>query len=259
MQNTTEAMTTNVAEIADRVYRITTHVADFDLQFHQFLVADEEPLLYHTGMRGMFAAVHQAVRRVLDPTTIRWIGFSHFEADECGALNEWLAAAPMAQPLSSIVGTLVNLADFAVRPGRGLADGERFTTGASRFRFLHTPHLPHGWDAGMLWEETRGVLFCSDLLAHGGNPATAVSSGDLLTPHREALLRDQAGPFLDSVAYTSGTRRHLLRLAELRPRLLATMHGSSYAGDGARVLRDLDGTLAEVFGPVPGAAAAASG
>ena len=145
---------TTTTEIAPDVYRISTYVPEANLQFNQFLVKDDEPFLYHTGMRWIFPVVREAVARIVKPEAIRWIGFSHFEVDECGALNEWLMIAPNAQTVCSKVGALVNLNDFANRPPRGLAADEVFGTGKYRFRFRPTPHLPHGWDAGVFFEET---------------------------------------------------------------------------------------------------------
>ena len=138
-----------ITEIAPDLYRISIYVPEADLQFNHFVVRDDEPLLYHTGMRGMFPLVREAVARIIDPSHIRWIGFSHFEVDECGALNEWLRVAPSAQAVCSVVGALVNLNDFADRAPRGMASDEVLSTGKYRFRFRATPHLPHGWDAGV--------------------------------------------------------------------------------------------------------------
>jgi len=143
-----------ITEIAPDIFRISNYVADFDIQFNQFLVRDREPLLYHTGMKAMFPAVSEAVAKLISPATLRWIAFSHFEADECGAINEFLSIAPNAQPLCSFVGAMVSVNDFALRPARGLQDDEVVLTGTRRFRFIRTPHLPHGWEAGHLFEET---------------------------------------------------------------------------------------------------------
>src|SRR5215207_9203805 len=148
-----------VNETAPDTYRISTYVPEFNLQFNQFLVADDEPLLYHTGMRGLFPRVLEEVSRVIDPRRLRWVGFSHFESDECGALNDWLAVAPHAEPVCSVVGALVSVDDFALRPAHALADGEALETGRRRrVRFLQTPHVPHCWEAGLMFEETEGTL-----------------------------------------------------------------------------------------------------
>lgn len=240
-------MRANTTEIAPDLYRLSIHVPQFDLQFNHFLVRDEEPLLYHAGMRGMFPELREAVSRIIDPATIRWIGYSHFEVDECGALNDWLAIAPRAQALAGAIGAMVNLSDFAIRPPRALAEGETLQTGTYRFRFQPTPHFPHGWDAGMLFEETRRTLFCSDLFHHEGDPEPLTES-DLVGRTRAASVKNQAGPLMDYVPWTPHTPRHLETLAALEPRTLAVMHGSSFVGDGAKSLRDLGPVFREVFG-----------
>ena len=158
-----------VTEIGPDLYRLSIYASDFDLQFNHFLVDDDQPLLYHTGLKGMFPLVREAVAKVMDPSRLRWIGFSHFESDECGALNEWLALAPSAQPVCSDVGALVSVNDFSTRPAKGLADGERLVTGKHKFRVCRTPHLPHGWDASVLFEETQKTLLCSDLFHQVGD------------------------------------------------------------------------------------------
>jgi len=229
-------MTARIDEIAQDLYRISVYVKDFDLQFNHFLIKDEEPLLFHTGMRGMFPVVRDAVARVIDPATLRWIGWSHFEVDECGALNEWLAAAPRATPVCGQLGAMINIADFSDRPPRALDADERLLTGRHRFRFVPTPHLPHGWDAGVLFDETDRVLLCSDLLHQIGDvePVTTV---DITDRYRHALASYQQSPVLmDYVPYTDNTRRQLAKLAALQPRTLAAMHGSTFMGDGAAIL-----------------------
>jgi flavorubredoxin len=157
-----------IDEITEDLYRISIYVPPLDLQFNHFLVRDEEPLLFHTGMRRMFPEVRDAVTRLIDPATLRWISWSHFEVDECGALNDWLAIAPKAQAACGQVGALVNLEDFAARPPRGLTREDVIDTGRHRFRWVPTPHLPHGWDAGVLFEERDRVLLCSDLFHQTG-------------------------------------------------------------------------------------------
>ena len=159
----------DIHEIAPDIYRISVYADAFDLQFNHFLVKDDEPLLYHTGMRGMFPVVREAVAKLIDPKSIRYIGWSHFEVDECGALNEWLDTAPYALPVCSVVGSLVNINDFSNRPPRGLQKEDVLETGKYRFRYISTPHLPHGWDAGSLFEERNSTLFCSDLFHQIGN------------------------------------------------------------------------------------------
>lgn len=226
-----------IDEIAPDLYRVSVYVPQIDLQFNHFLIRDDEPLLFHTGMRKMFPEVREAVARVLDPATLRWISWSHFEVDECGALNEWLSVAPHAQPVCSQVGALVNISDFANRPPRGLAKDEVIDTGRHRYRFVPTPHLPHGWDAGVLFEETTGVLLCSDLFHQLGDVET-VTSGDVLGRWDAAVAAYQQHPVLmDYVPLTPATRRRLHELADLEPRMLAAMHGSTFVGDGAAALR----------------------
>ncbi len=237
----------NVTEIAPGVHRISVLYREINLQFNHFLVVDEEPLLYHTGMRRMFPDVLEAVRRIIDPARLRWIGFSHFEVDECGSLNEWLKVAPRAQAVSGMVGSLVNLNDFADRPPRALQAEETFSTGRFRFRYRPTPHLPHGWDAGVLFEESQRVLFCSDLFTHNGE-VEAITESDIVGRARQSLIDFQAGPLMDYMPYTPRTRPMLEGLAALRPRTLATMHGSSFTGDCAKALLELDGVMKEMLG-----------
>jgi len=236
-----------ITEIAPHVHRISILWPQINLQFNHFLVVDDEPLLYHTGMRRMFPEVFDAVKRVIDPATLRWIGFSHFEVDECGSLNDWLKAAPRAQAVSGVVGSLVNLTDFADRPPRALNADETFSTGRFRFRYRPTPHLPHGWDAGVLFEETQRVLFCSDLFHHNGD-VEPITESDILGRVRAAILEYQAGPLMDYMPYTPNTRPLLEGLAALSPGTLATMHGSSFTGDGAKALRDLDTVMKDTLG-----------
>jgi len=236
-----------ITEIAPHVHRISILYPEINLQFNHFLVVDDEPLLYHTGMRRMFPEILEAVKRVIDPANLRWIGFSHFEVDECGSLNDWLKVAPQAQAVSGVVGSLVNLADFADRPPRALNTDETFSTGTLRFRYRPTPHLPHGWDAGVLFEETQRILFCSDLFTHNGD-VEPLTESDILGRARQSLIDFQAGPLMDYMPYTPNTRPLLEELAALAPRTLATMHGSSFTGDGARALIELDGVMKEMLG-----------
>lgn len=236
-----------VTEIAPDVFRISIFVPQFNLQFNHFLVEDDEPLLYHTGMRGMFPQVREAVGRIIPPSAIRWIGFSHFEADECGALNEWLEVAPSAQAVCSVVGALVNLNDFSSRPPRGLKSNEVLGTGKYRFRFRTTPHLPHGWDAGVLFEEINQTLLCSDLFHQNGD-VEAVTESDVVERARTAMIEYQAGPLMDYMPYTSKTERLLGELAALKPKTIAAMHGSTFVGNGERALHDLAVAMREVLG-----------
>ncbi len=237
-----------VDEIAPDVYRISIYAEAFDLQFNHFVVRDDEPLLYHTGMRKMFPEVREALSKLLDPKTIRYIGWSHFEVDECGALNEWLEAAPSAVPVCSVVGALVNISDFANRPPRGLQKDDVLVTGKHRFRFISTPHLPHGWDAGSLFEETNATLFCSDLFHQIGKVEPVTESDDILGRTRKAITEYQAGPLMDYLPYTKNTKRLLHELADLEPKTLAIMHGSSFKGNCKRLLSRLDPVLKDVYG-----------
>ena len=235
-------------EIAPEIYRIAVYVPEINLEFSHFLVRDEEPLLFHAGLRGMFPVLRQEVSRLMDPAKIRHIGFSHFESDECGGLNEWLQIALAAEPVCGLVGAMVSVNDFAIRPARALTRQDSLATGRYRFRFIPTPHVPHGWDAGVLFEETERTLFCSDLFHQWGlhDPAT---SSSIIDRCKDALVETEAGPFANYVPYTHHTGLVLQDLAELNPRTLAAMHGSSYSGDGRQALRDLATVMREVLGP----------
>jgi len=235
-------------EIAPDVFRISVFVPEINLEFSHFLVRDDEPLLFHAGLRGMFPLVHEAVSRLMDVSKLRHIGFSHFESDECGALNQWLEAAPSATPVCGLIGALVSVNDFANRPARALTPEEVLPTGRYRFRFVPTPHVPHGWDAGVLFEESQRTLFCSDLFHQWGEREPDTSES-ILDRCRDALVQAEAGPFANYVPYTHHTGRTLERLAELQPATLAAMHGSSYHGDGAKALRELAVVMREVLGP----------
>jgi flavorubredoxin len=236
-----------VTEIAPDLFRISTYIPEIDLQFNQFLMKDDEPLLFHTGTKAMFPLVKDAVASIIDPSRIRWIGFSHFEADECGSLNEWLQTAPAAEPICSMVGAMVSVNDFALRPARGMTDGEVISTGKSRFRFLQTPHVPHCWEAGLLFEETNGTLLCSDLFHQSGN-VEPLTESDVIGRARKTLVDYQASPLANYMPYTKHTDGILQGLAELKPRTIATMHGSAYAGNGERAMRDLAVVMREVLG-----------
>ena len=237
----------SITEIAPDLYRISTYVPEINLQFNQFLVQDEEPLLFHTGMKAMFPLVHDAVKSIVDPATIRWVGFSHFEADECGSLNEWLQLAPAATPVCSMLGAGVSVNDFAIRAAYGMTDGEVLTTGKYRFRFIQTPHVPHCWEAGLLFEETQGTLFCSDLF-HQNGEVEPLTQSDVIDRVRQTLIEYQASPLANYIPYTPHTNGILQRLADLQPQTIATMHGSTFSGDGERAIRDLAIVLHEVLG-----------
>lgn len=235
---------TVVTEVGPDTFRICTYVKEHDLQFNQFLVRDDEPLLYHTGMNALFPAVREAVASLIDPRTLRWIAFSHFEADESGSMNRWLELAPRAQVACGLVAAAINVADAAIREPRILAHDETFSTGRRRFRYRHTPHLPHGWDAGMLFEETTATLFCSDLFHQMGDVAPQISDGDLVVDRfAQTLAGYNTTPFANYQPHTANTGPLLEALARLAPRTVLPMHGSTYHGDGARALR----ALAEVI------------
>jgi flavorubredoxin len=228
---------TNVHEIADGIYRISTplplDVAPGGFTFNQYLVVDEEPLLFHTGPRGLFASVREAVARVLPPERLRWISFSHVEADECGSLNQWLAAAPQAAPVCGRIAAMVSITDLADRPPRALADGETLALGRHQVTWLDTPHVPHAWECGFLWDRATRTLLCGDLFTQGGNGLPALTEADILEPS-EAFRRP-----LDYYSHTRDGRTHLERLARLEPATLACMHGSAWRGDGGKLLRAL--------------------
>ncbi len=237
-----------VTEISADIFRISTYIPEFDLQFNQFLIRDEEPLLYHTGMRSLFPDVKDAVATLINPGDLRWIGFSHFEPDECGSLNSWLEVSPSAQALTSQVGAMVFIGDFASRPPVALDDDELFSTGKHRLRFRHTPHLPHGWDASMLFDETSGVLFCSDLLHQTGD-VEAKTESDVVARFRDTLMRYEQGPLASYMPFTPHTEQFMSQLSYLKPTACATMHGSTYIGDGAQTLMEACHVMADIFGP----------
>jgi flavorubredoxin len=236
-----------INEIAPNVFRISVFVPDIQLQFNHFLIRDDEPMLHHAGLRQMFPVLREAVKTLIKPELLRWIGFSHFEVDECGALNEWLQLAPNAKAVCSEVGVIVNMQDFALRPALAMKSGDVLQTGKHQYRFIRTPHMPHGWDAGVLFEETERTLLCSDLFHQNGDPI-ALTDKDILENHRQSLLQFEAGPLMDYTPYTGNTKSLLYQLAELQPKTLATMHGSSYFGQCDKALRDLDTVMKEVWG-----------
>jgi flavorubredoxin len=237
---------TTITEIAPDLFRLSIHVPELDLQFNHFLVRDAQPLLFHAGLKAMFPALREAIATVLDPATLRYIAWSHFESDEIGGLNHWLELAPQAEPVCTFVGKVVSVDDFALRPARGMGPDDVLTTGRYRFRFYPTPHLPHGWDAGLLFEETQQTLFCSDLL-HQFGAVTPLTSADLIAPALAAMRQMQQSPLASYMPYTAQSQGLLAGLAALQPRTLATMHGSSYSGEGGQLLNDLAGAMQEVF------------
>jgi len=235
-----------IDEIAPDLFRLSVYVPDFDMQFNHFLVRDEEPLLFHTGLKAMFPMMRDAVASLIDPSTLRHIAWSHFESDECGALNDWLQLAPEAQPVCTLVGKLVTVDDFSIRPARGMTADDVLETGKYRYRFYQSPHIPHGWDAGVLFEETRKTLFCSDLFHHFGN-VEALTTSDLIGPTSKAMQQLQQGALAGYMPYTRQTEGVLCSLAGLKPETLAVMHGSSYTGQADQLLIDLAGVIKEHF------------
>lgn len=235
-----------ITEIAPDVFRFSIYVEPMNLLFNHFLINDEEPMLYHAGMKQMFPLLREAVQKVIDPAQLRWIGFSHFEVDECGALNEWFQIAPNALPVCSEAGALVNMSDYSNRPAHAMAGDDLLITGKYRYRFIRTPHLPHGWDAGVLFEETNKTLLCSDLFHQNGN-VVELTNSDILSLHKQSLLEFEKGPLMGYSPYTKRTGEMIKKLAKLEPNTLATMHGSSYNGNCTQALLDLDNVLREVW------------
>jgi len=236
-----------ITEIAPDIFKISTYIDEVKIEFNQFLIRDTEPLLYHTGMKGLFPTVNEAVARLVSPASIRWIGFSHFEADECGALREWQKIAPDATAICSFVSKVVSVDDVvAERPAKTLEDGEVLVTGKYRFKFLQTPHVPHAWDAGHLFEENSGTFLCSDLF-HQNGEVEAITSSDIVGRFHETLIEYQKGPFASYLPYTTKTEKFLKRLADLKPKTIAPMHGSTYVGDGQSAIQDLAQVMKDVL------------
>jgi flavorubredoxin len=232
-------METRIDEISDGIYRLSTFVPQIappaGFTFNQFVVLGEEPLLFHTGPRQMFPLVHAAVGRLIAPEKLRWIAFGHYEADECGSMNDWLAAAPRAEVAHGQTGCLVSLNDMADRTPRILQDGESIDLGGGkRVRYLDTPHIPHGWDAGVLYEEGTGTLMCGDLFTQIGD-GPALTEGDVVGP---AIVAEDLFKFS---SLNPGMGATIRRLGELAPRTLALMHGPSFNGDATAALRALAG------------------
>ncbi|MBX7218804.1 MAG: MBL fold metallo-hydrolase [Blastocatellia bacterium] len=231
---------TNIAEVAAGLYRINTPVAlpgGGGFSFNQYLIVDEEPLLFHTGPRKMFSLVREAVARVIPVEQVRYISFAHVEADECGSLNEWLAVAPQAVPLCSRIAALTSINDLADRSPRALADGEILSLGTHQVRWFDAPHLPHGWESGYLMEESTRTLFCGDLFTQGGAESPALTTADILGPSEAFRKR------LDYFSQSRNTTPMLEKFALAGPETLACMHGSAWQGDGASLLRALAESL----------------
>jgi len=233
-------MTTRVDEIAHGIYRISTPVTfpnGAGFTFNQYLIEADQPLLFHTGPRRMFPLVRDAVGRVLPVERLRYIGLSHFEADECGSLNEWLAVAPGAEPVCGRIGAMVSVNDVADRPARALADGEVLSLGTHDVKWFDTPHLPHAWECGFLLEARTRTLLCGDLFTQGGAEHAPLTEADILGPSEAFRMP------MDYFSHTTLARGMLERLAADKPTTLACMHGSAWRGDGAGLLRALADAL----------------
>ena len=232
---------TTISEIEEGIYRISTPLPPEALPggftFNQFLVLDDSPLLFHTGPRRMFPLVREAIESLMPIEKLRFVAFSHVEADECGGLNEFLAAAPDALPLCGSIAALVSVGDLANRPPRAMQDGEEISLGKRTVRWLDAPHLPHAWECGFLAERSTRTLFCGDLFTQGGDSAPALTEDDILTPSED--FRHQ----MDYYSHTKHADALLAKLAATEPRTLACMHGSSWRGDGAGLLRELGASL----------------
>lgn len=227
---------TNVNEIADGIFRINTPI-DFPdgngFSFNQYLVLDDEPLLFHTGPRKLFGLVREAMAAVMPVDRLRYVGLSHFEADECGSLDLWLAAARESVPVCSRVAAMVSVSDIVDRTPRALADGELLSLGRHSLQWLDTPHVPHGWDCGLMMDASTGTFFCGDLFTQPGHGDQALTEADILGPS-EAFRQP-----MDYYAHAPQTAAVLGRLAQLKPTTLACMHGSAWRGNGAVMLRHL--------------------
>jgi len=226
---------THLDEVAAGIYRICTplNVIPGGFTINSYLITGEEPLLFHTGYRKLFPFTMEAIGKVMPIETLRWIGGSHFEGDEYGALNDFLAVAPEATPFGTEIGVLTSLNDFAARPARGLGDGEEVSIGSRRMKWLYTPHVPHGWDCGILLDLSTQTLLCGDLFTQPGSNMPPVTESEVLSAS-EAMRG-----MMDYYAHATSTSAILERLASLQPSLLACQHGSAYRGDGAALLREL--------------------
>lgn len=231
---------TRIEEVAGDIYRINTplDIVPGGFSVNQYLIVDDEPLLFHTGYRRMFPIVAEAIAKIIPVEKLRHIGLSHFEGDECGAMNEFLQVAPNAAPFSSEIGALTSVADFTNRTVQALKDNEELRTGEHKLRWLYTPHVPHGWDCGVLFDASTETLLCGDLFTQGGSETPAVTESDILGPSE--IFRKP----LDYFAHSVGTDAIIEKLAELEPKLLACQHGSAYRGNGKALLLELSATLA---------------
>jgi flavorubredoxin len=237
-------METHVDEIAPQVYRFSTFIPPAGIVFNQFLIDADEPLLFHTGQKQLFPLLHEAMARVIDPARLRWITFSHYEADESGAMNEWLRVAPNAVIAHGTIGCRTSINDQADRPPKPLTDGDILDLGGKRVRYLATPHVPHGWDAGLIYEETTKTLFTSDLFTRVGDDG-AFTEADIVGP--ALSMEDRAL----ATALTPTTAPTIRRLAELPIESLALMHAPTYRGDAAKALSDLANAYAARLATAP--------
>ena len=235
---------TNVHEVADGIYRINTPVTlpggVGQFSFNQYLVRDDEPLLFHTGLRALCPVVSEAIRALMPIEELRYVAFSHFESDECGALNPFLAVAPRAEPVCGQVAAMVSVSDYADRAPRALADGEELSLGRHRLRWFDTPHMPHGWECGLMMDMTTRTFLCGDLFTQGGAGEVALTESDILGPS-EAFRAP-----MDYFAHAPNTGDILERLAREQPTTMACMHGSAWKGDGAGLLRALAGAVGDM-------------
>jgi flavorubredoxin len=231
---------TNIQEVADGIFRINTPVAipgAGSFNFNQYLIVDDAPMMFHTGQRGLYPLVSEAIRAVLPLDRLRYLALSHFEADECGALNSFLAAAPEAVPVCGRIAAMVSITDFADRAPRALGDGEELKIGRRTMKWFDTPHMPHSWECGLVMDTMTRTFFCGDLFTQGGKGEVAVTESDILGPS-EAFRAP-----MDYFAHSPDTGAILERLAGERPTTLACMHGSAWRGDGSRLLRELSASL----------------
>jgi flavorubredoxin len=224
-------METRVTEIAEGIHQLTTFVDEMNFGFNQYLVHAEEPLLFHTGMRHMFPLIAEAAAEVVPVERLRWISFGHVEADECGSMNEWLAAAPESTVVQGMTGCMVSLMDLADRPPRPLADGDVLDIGGHRMRWIDTPHVPHAWEAGLLYDEDTRTLFCGDLFSQWG-PYPALTSDDIAGP----AIADPDSSWMSLAPSSAAVLR---RLADLEIGTLAQMHGPAFNGDCSAALLTL--------------------
>ncbi len=232
---------TNVHEIESGIYRINTPISipggPGHFSFNQYLLVGDAPLLFHTGQRQLFPLVQEAVNAIVPVSSLRYIGFSHFEADECGSLNSWLAASPQAVPLCGRIAAMTSVNDYADRPPHVLADGQELALGRHKVRWFDTPHVPHAWECGLMTELSTKTFLCGDLFTQGGPGEVALTESDILGPSEEFRKP------MDYFAHAPQTRAILERLAAEQPTTLACMHGSAWRGDGAALLRSLAAAL----------------